>query len=61
MRRFCVFLCAALVATCIGLGPSAADARVNSGLSLGSRGSRTYVAPPGTASSPYGASPSSAA
>jgi predicted lipid-binding transport protein (Tim44 family) len=34
-----------------------ADARVNSGLSLGSRGSRTYAAPPGTASSPYGASP----
>jgi predicted lipid-binding transport protein (Tim44 family) len=32
-----------------------ADARIGSGLSLGSRGTRTYSAPPSTTTAPYGA------
>jgi predicted lipid-binding transport protein (Tim44 family) len=54
MRRICSLLFAAFVALAAA---APADARVNSGLSLGSRGARTYQAPPGTASSPNGATP----
>ncbi|MCQ8277806.1 TIM44-like domain-containing protein [Acetobacteraceae bacterium KSS8] len=39
------------------LMPGAAEARPGLGGSLGSRGSRTYSAPPATTTSPYGAAP----
>ena len=39
------------------LAPVAADARPGLGGSIGSRGGRTYAAPPPTATSPYGATP----
>ncbi len=57
MRRLCIMLLATflVLATTAPLAP--ADARVNSGMSLGSRGTKTFAPPPGTASSPYGASP----
>jgi predicted lipid-binding transport protein (Tim44 family) len=39
------------------LAPSMVEARVNSGLSLGSRGSHTYATAPGTSNAPYGSAP----
>jgi predicted lipid-binding transport protein (Tim44 family) len=57
MRRFRVSILAIPLALSVMLGAIPADARVNSGLSLGSRGTHTFSAPPGTASSPYGAAP----
>jgi len=57
MRRLSYAVFALMFALASVTMPSAADARVNSGLSLGSRGSRTYAAPPATATSPYGAAP----
>ncbi len=41
----------------LALAPPGADARPGLGGSIGSRGSRTYAAPPATATNPYGASP----
>ena len=41
----------------LALTPIDADARPGLGGSIGSRGSRTYTAPPSTATNPYGASP----
>jgi predicted lipid-binding transport protein (Tim44 family) len=53
MRRFFPLLIAASLA----LAPALADARPGQGLSMGSRGSHSWTAAPGTASSPYGAAP----
>jgi predicted lipid-binding transport protein (Tim44 family) len=53
LRRTLPLLLAALLL----LAPAMAEARVNSGLSLGSRGSRTYATAPGTNSAPYGSAP----
>ena len=53
MRRFMPVLLAATLL----LSPALSDARPGQGLSLGSRGSHTGSSVPGTASSPYGASP----
>jgi predicted lipid-binding transport protein (Tim44 family) len=57
MRRLRVLLVALVLGLPIALGAAPADAKVNSGQSLGSRGSHTFTSPPGTASSPYGAAP----
>lgn len=46
-----------LVGTVTMLAPISADARPGMGGSMGSRGSRTYSAPPPTATNPGGASP----
>ena len=46
-----------VLAALFALAPALADARPGLGLSLGSRGSHTYSAPPGTNTSPYGAAP----
>jgi predicted lipid-binding transport protein (Tim44 family) len=53
MRRFF----AVLIAATLVLAPALSEARPGQGLSMGSRGSHSWSAPPGTASSPYGASP----
>ncbi len=53
MRRFAPLFLALLLA----LTPALADARPGSGMSFGSRGSRTYSTPAPTNTSPYGASP----
>ncbi len=45
----------ALVAAAIGLAVSGADARIGGGASTGSRGSRTYSAPPSTSTAPSAA------
>jgi predicted lipid-binding transport protein (Tim44 family) len=45
----------ALVAAAVGLAVSGADARIGGGASAGSRGSRTYTAPPSTSTAPSGA------
>lgn len=50
-------LVAALAVAALALAPSFADARAGSGSSFGSRGSRTYSAPPVTNTAPYTASP----
>jgi predicted lipid-binding transport protein (Tim44 family) len=52
-RALAVF---AVVAAASGLLSSGADARIGSGLSLGSRGSRTFSAPPSTSTMPYAGS-----
>ncbi len=57
MRRLSVFLLVLALGLPIALSASPAEARAVSGLSLGSRGTHTYTAAPGTASSPYGAAP----
>ena len=54
MRRL---LSAILLSLAIVLVPGIALARVGSGASLGSRGLRTYVAPPSTSVSPFTAQP----
>ena len=53
MRRPVLFLAAALLA----LAPALADARPGGGTSAGSRGSRTYSAPPATTTAPNAARP----
>jgi predicted lipid-binding transport protein (Tim44 family) len=49
MRRISLLLVVSSLLLTAGLGTSPAEARVNSGLSLGSRGSQTYSTPPGAA------------
>jgi predicted lipid-binding transport protein (Tim44 family) len=56
MRRASALL-AAVVALALLLAPGLADARAGSGSSFGSRGSRTYSAPPTTGTAPYAAQP----
>ena len=46
------FLLAVIAALAIALTPGLADARAGSGLSLGSRGSQTWLAPPSTGTAP---------
>jgi predicted lipid-binding transport protein (Tim44 family) len=53
MRRFIPVL----LAVTLALAPALVEARPGMGLSLGSRGSQTWSSAPGTANSPYGASP----
>jgi predicted lipid-binding transport protein (Tim44 family) len=53
MRRPALFLAAAVLA----LAPALADARPGGGTSTGSRGSRTYSAPPATTTAPNAARP----
>ena len=53
MRRFAPLLLAVLIA----LAPAFAGARPGQGLSLGSRGSRTYSPAPSTNTAPYGGAP----
>jgi predicted lipid-binding transport protein (Tim44 family) len=50
-------LVTALAVAALALAPSLADARAGSGSSFGSRGGRTYSAPPVTNTAPYTASP----
>ncbi len=56
MHRPGVFAALAL-ATLIALAPALAFARAGGGGSFGSRGSRTYSAPPSTSTAPYTAAP----
>jgi len=56
MSRSSKFVTALAVAA-LALAPSFADARAGSGSSFGSRGGRTYSAPPVTNTAPYTASP----
>jgi predicted lipid-binding transport protein (Tim44 family) len=56
MSRSSTFVTALAVAA-LALAPSLADARAGSGSSMGSRGGRTYSAPPVTNTAPYSASP----
>ncbi len=56
MRRP-AFLLAAVAAAALALAPALADARPGGGGSFGSRGSRTYVAPPSTRTAPNAARP----
>jgi predicted lipid-binding transport protein (Tim44 family) len=56
MSRSSKFVTALAVAA-LALAPSFADARAGSGSSMGSRGGRTYSAPPVTNTAPYSASP----
>jgi predicted lipid-binding transport protein (Tim44 family) len=52
-RKICRILTAvAIVAATTGVLTSGADARIGGGLSLGSRGSRTFSAPPATSTMP---------
>jgi predicted lipid-binding transport protein (Tim44 family) len=54
MRRPSFFL-ALILAGLIALAPGLALARAGDGMSFGSRGTRTYMAPPGTSTSPFAA------
>ncbi len=56
MRRSHLFV-AAVAAAGLALAPSLADARAGSGSSFGSRGMRSYSAPPSTNTAPMGAQP----
>jgi predicted lipid-binding transport protein (Tim44 family) len=56
MRRCSAVLTAILVAG-LALAPTMADARAGFGSSMGSRGARTYSAPPPTTTSPFSAAP----
>ncbi len=56
MRRSHSFVAAFAVAA-LALAPSFADARAGSGGSMGSRGGRSYSAPPSTNTAPMGAQP----
>ena len=56
MRRPSALLSAALVAA-LALAPSLADARAGGGGSFGSRGGRSFSAPPVTNTAPFAASP----
>jgi len=53
MRRLLI----AAICLALALSPGLVFAKAGSGLSLGSRGSQTYSAPPPTSSAPYGAAP----
>ena len=57
LTRLSRFAAAFVLLGGIALAPAAADARVGGGLSMGSRGTRTYSAPAPTRTSPYGAAP----
>jgi predicted lipid-binding transport protein (Tim44 family) len=59
MNRFALRKLAAVAAVVLALGALAApaDARVGGGMSFGSRGSRTFMAPPVTRTAPTTASP----
>ncbi len=50
-------LIAAIAVAALALAPSLADARAGSGSSFGSRGGRTFSAPPATNTAPYTAAP----
>ena len=54
MRRFPALL-AAMLALAVALAPGLAEARAGSSMSMGSRGARTYSAPPATTTTPYAA------
>lgn len=54
MRRP-AFVAALLLALAVALAPGLGFARAGYGSSFGSRGGRTYMAPPGTATAPYAA------
>jgi predicted lipid-binding transport protein (Tim44 family) len=54
MRRTS-FLLAVLAAVVLALAPGLADARAGGGFSFGSRGMRTFSAPPSTSTAPYAA------
>jgi predicted lipid-binding transport protein (Tim44 family) len=56
MRRTS-FLLAAIAALALALAPGLADARAGFGSSMGSRGSRTWSAPPSTGTAPYSSQP----
>lgn len=56
MKRAPLFF-AGLAALALVLAPATADARAGSGSSSGSRGARTYSAPPSTSTAPSGAQP----
>lgn len=56
MRRSRLLL-VALLSLAVALAPALGMAAAGSGGSYGSRGSRTYMAPPSTRTSPYGAAP----
>src|SRR5690349_21696299 len=56
MRRTSVLI-AAITALALALAPSLADARAGGGGSMGSRGSRTWSAPPSTNTAPFSAQP----
>ena len=56
MRRHSALLAAVAVAA-LAFAPSLADARAGSGSSFGSRGARTYTAPPSTGTAPSGVAP----
>lgn len=56
MRRTS-FVFAALAALVLALAPGWADARAGGGFSFGSRGTRTFSAPPSTGTAPLGAAP----
>jgi len=50
-------LAAAVLAAALVLAPGLALARAGDGLSFGSRGTQTYLAPPRTSTAPFGAAP----
>ena len=56
MRR-CARLLAAFAALSLALGPAIAEARPGGGGSSGSRGARSYSAPPATRTAPGTATP----
>lgn len=56
MRRLPRFL-AVLFALMLALAPALAEARAGASTSMGSRGTRTYSAPPTTSTAPYTAAP----
>jgi predicted lipid-binding transport protein (Tim44 family) len=57
-RKVSTLVFAALLGCGLGLGPATdADARAGSGSSFGSRGTRTFGAPPATQTAPRGAAP----
>lgn len=56
-RRFRPWAMLLMVLTAFALLTTAADARIGSGRSIGSRGERTYTTPPTTSTAPNAASP----
>ena len=56
MRRFPALL-AAVLALAVAFAPALAEARAGNNMSMGSRGSRTYSAPPSTSTAPSSAAP----
>ena len=55
--RWPALLLAGLMAGSVALAPALAEARAGGGSSMGSRGSRTWSAPPSTNTAPYGGQP----